>query len=458
MTWENRLIFEVSSADPDAVPVWVDFTLRIRDAVDPISLTIGRQNDLEQSEPARLELTLDNADGALTYGNTLSPYAAWWGPGRKCRLRETVAGVESTLFTGYLAVPTEGLITADIEQRVTITAVDRLDRLQSAEPFASALSEYILHTTDLKGYWPLTDAVPPYRGLGPATDAMVIDSFVVAGQQGATAQALAQRGLAPPGGERSGLRMLVGRNDADVVTSYSQISWESAVFQPAVGTNDSVTVVMWLSTTGTTFANQVIASVLLSGSSNITLMLARDLATGAWTLTASGAMSATIAIGAVGTALLPVGIRFTMAPANMELWVGGQRYTATPTGVPPTGVVIFQGNFGSLPIDLDISHMQVYVGTTYSYADYLEQITQGYTPLERQPTGDRVRTILRYAGVPDAEVTQVDTGSSIMQAARLAGQTPLQALRVAERTEQGLLYVDGSGNVGFKDRRTLYNI
>jgi len=45
-----------------------------------------------------------------------------------------------------------------------------------------------------------------------------------------------------------------------------------------------------------------------------------------------------------------------------------------------------------------------------------------------------------------------------MQAATLAGDTPLTAMRDAERTEQGLLYVDGSGNLIFKDRRTLYNI
>lgn len=448
MTWENRLIFEVSSADPDAVtPVWVDLTTRIRDQIQPVTSQSGRQNDLDQSEPGRLDLLLENSDDALTYGNTASPYAAWWGPGRKCRLRETVAGVVMDRFTGYLQMPTEVLVTAGIEQRVSITATDRLGRLASDEPFTSALGAYILSTTDLQGYFPMTDAAAPFRGIGPSTDPMVVE------RRGG-AQVLPGQGVAPPGGEGSALRLLT----AGFVSQEN--AWISLPigFLPDVGVTDSVTVVMWIAVTGTASATQKIMSTRLIGTGQIALDLDRDLSAGTWTLAATGVMTATITAGAVGTALFPVGIRFTMSPANMELWIGGQRFTTTPAGIPQVGEFLSRGEFGFLSIDFDISHVQVYIGQTYAYSDFQAQIIQGYTPLERQTTGARIRTIAAYAGIPTAELTQIDTGSSVMQAATLAGKTPLTAMRDAERTEQGLLYVDGSGSLVFKDRRTLYNI
>ena len=61
--------------------------------------------------------------------------------------------------------------------------------------------------------------------------------------------------------------------------------------------------------------------------------------------------------------------------------------------------------------------------------------------------------------VPNTDFANtVDTGSSVMAPATLAGRTPLDAMREAETIEQGLLFVNGSGNLIFKDRRTLDNI
>ena len=109
-----------------------------------------------------------------------------------------------------------------------------------------------------------------------------------------------------------------------------------------------------------------------------------------------------------------------------------------------------QGNF---------AYMQVYVGTAFNRAAHLAQYQMGLTGLEAQTTGARVDTILQYAGVPGSDyLATTDTGTSIMQRATLLGKDPLTALREAETTEQGLLYVDGSGQTHFADRRTLYGI
>src|SRR5262249_44791925 len=130
------------------------------DHQQPIEISIGRQNDLEQAEPSTLTLLLDNADDALTYGNPLTPYP-WWGSNRRCRIRETIAGYTQDLLTGWLQVPDETITTAGIDQKVRVNVVDWLGRLRAAPTFTSALAEYIRYPGSSRGlmfYAPLNDS------------------------------------------------------------------------------------------------------------------------------------------------------------------------------------------------------------------------------------------------------------------------------------------------------------
>lgn len=451
----GKLEFAPTNNPDDPNPTYVDLTPFLRTEETPLSITRGRQSELDTIQSSQLTAVLDNSDNRFTFGLTTGAYGANWAPAKKVRYSETIGSQTFVLYTGYIEYP-------DIPEwhpigyhEVQLTCTDRLTRLARGTPFASALGAFILNTASLKGYWPMTDVTQPFRGLGPVAASMEVASFAVAGGAAETSVCQPRTGLTPAGGESSGARFLTGQA-AGVVTSYTQASWPIS-FNPAMAAGDSATIVMWISVTGTTYITQSIASIVILGSGSINLNLTRDLTTGAWTLAATGALAGTVSAGSPGIALFPVGIRLSIAASTMELWVGGQRFTTTLTGTPPTGNTLFQGNFGGLPIDYDLSHMQVYVGQSYSYANFLAQIAQGYTPLAYQTTGQRINTILDYAGVP-GDQRVIDPGVSYMQAAELAGATPGDALANAVATERGRGFIDGQGRYVFHDRIRVYNV
>jgi len=470
VTWEGRIVFEVSSAEPDAeVPVWVDLSSRILDDLQAVRLQIGRQNDLDQSEPARLELLLNNADDALTYANTLSPYAAWWGPGRKCRLRDTVSGALLTLFTGYIEVSTEAVITTGIEARVTISAVDRLGRLGDAPKFISTLAAHIAYVggTELAYFWPLGGDgalnFPPAVGSDPPLRGQLDHGISLATY------------LSPGGGDPIPGDDL---NPALFTVTYAggapdgRASLRADFPSPIVlKTGDTVSVAVWARPSAVDDNNPLATVILLQGGPELTpvdeIVIGADVpASGKQWISSfalnSSAWGSNVNVSTVGydtwhlvTAQLTLG-----QPG--QVWVNGTQGTGTSVGVIPSTVT-----FSRLTLAVDypgsLAYAQVYVARStaipFAFARHREQWQMGLLGLDRQSTGDRVRTIAQYAGLPNVEVANtIDAGASLMRRAELAGKDPLTAMREAETTEQGLLSTDADGRLVFRDRRTLYNI
>lgn len=456
MTWENRLTFEVSSADPDsATPVWVDFTLRVRDVVQVLEWAVGRQNDLDQTEPSQLTLVLENADDALSYGNTSSPYAAWWGPGRKCRLRETIGTTTIDQMVGYLQFPDELLVTAEVEQRVTVSIVDELARLRTAPMFVSTLSAYIRSNggSALKAYWPLSDAegsttAAENLGLGVAP---LLRETLGGGATDDTSLPLWQPGTrqGPPGDDASYLTLNPTTLVGSPVTIPRMANRNLTNISMAL---PMVAVSLWVYATGN--GGQIV--VLRDDFIANTLQLGYGVL--GWGLTASNAGGSTFV--QIPAATKTAGWAFVTAMMDnttgaVALWV--DRLTATgTTGGPSSGSMVsvtVDGRYASVAV----GGLQIYNGNLADFDNtaHVNQFLAGFTGLERQTTGERIRTILGYAGITDT--TAIDPGQTVMQVASLAGQTPEEAMRDAERTEQGLLYVR-AGQIVFKDRRTLYNI
>jgi hypothetical protein len=106
-----------------------------------------------------------------------------------------------------------------------------------------------------------------------------------------------------------------------------------------------------------------------------------------------------------------------------------------------------------------IAHVQLYVGAPgdFTVADYLAQARMGQLGLEYQTTGQRINTILDYAGVP-GDQRLVDPGVSYMQKATLAGQDPGTALANAVAAERGRGFISGDGKYVFHDRTRIYNV
>lgn len=467
MTWENRFTFEVSSAAPDAAPVWVDFTSRIRDNVAAMDLRIGRQTNLDGSSPSVLTLLLDNVDDALTYGNTSSPYP-WWAPGLRCRLRETIAGVVMDRFTGFTQVPEETLAAAGLEQKVSLTAVDRLGDLQGGLTFTSTLAAHILGSARpgaLKGYWPLLDASTPFANQAPGASSAAASVNLAAGTGYPTTR---QPRVTPNGGTRiagdDGTPALLQPGVSGAVTAGSSIYVSAdlsnvTLAAPTLSAGQVATAVIWANL-DLTYDDLITILEITTNDGVVDLRRQTNASGGTFRITKpvgtlTGAVNSTVVVGS--SVYYICAIRYGYTPNLLEMWVNDQVYTAALAGAlagPDLVASIFTAAYGS------IAHMQLYVGdaNAFTYADFLLQRQVGLLGLERQSTGDRIRTIAQYAGIPNSEIANtIDAGTSVMQRASLAGKTRLDAMREAEVTEQGLLYVDGSGNLCFADRRTIYN-
>ncbi len=457
--WGTTLFFEVSSAAPDDEPVWVDLSDRVLDVGMPAETWEGRQTELDDVDPGRLQLQLRNRDDALTPGNPTSPYP-WWKQKRRCRFREVVGYMGYDLGDGFLEIPdvlvrTQEELATDSDVTLFVSGVDILGRLRDSRKFSSALSEHILYNggTDLVGYWLLTDPAPPFVGVGPELSPIVV-TRTFTGTYYPADDVLPQTGLTPTGSEASGVRCPTSTNGSG--RAFVQLSAPSG-YAPAIADGDGLTIVAWYSLPTINAASfHQIGVGGIAGSSSISLTLERDVTTAIWTLTASGAMTGSVAMGGMGTgALLPIGIHIRPSTSVMELWVGGQRGTTTLAGSPPTGMSFSNWDWG-FQLDYDLAEWQIYVGSTWTRTEFMAQIQQGHAPLDQQYTGERINTILNYAGHP-AGRRDIDQGVSVMGPAALAGKNVQTLLDEAKDTEQGRLFAH-AGRVKFHDRRRIYDV
>lgn len=471
--WAGRFTFEVSSAEPDSTsPVWVDLSpyLLTTGVGDPLEPRSGRQNDLEQTEPASVEVVLQNVDDRFTFGNTSSPYANWWGPGRKCRIRETIGATVMDVFTGYLQMPSELVVSEALNQRVSVTAIDRLGRLAAAPTFVSTLGAHILGSagasTGLKAYWPLVGTADG-DSAGPVAQGPLRrkSSFSVTFPTSTATEAIRFGAGTPPPGEDASPVLWDPQSlgDVDAYKLYATLSTPITL-----SAGQYLTLVCWVKSL------DPLTEFAYAGGEHYVL-LAGDAASDAASLwkdvsSSGGEYKGAIASGVWGANFegswagpdvwhIFAG-RYQLA-ALQETWFDSTTASSSFGGSPPASITFTNIHVGYYGVIGSIAHVQVYVddGTGFTRTEFLAQRDIGLYGLERQTTGDRIRSIAKYAGIPLADYNDtVDKGTAVMQAASLADKTPLEAMREAERTEQGLLYVDGSGRLVFKDRRTLYNV
>lgn len=460
--WGADVTVRVSSAAPDAEPVWQDISAYV---IVPSGTTIetwlGRATELSSSEPGKFRLMLLNNDDRFTTGNPTSPYVAWWKQSRRLQIIETLADKDYVLADGYLEIPQTVVATQPVDPAapklitVGVTGVDVIARLRNSRKFKSALSEHIIYTggSDLKGYWPMTEAAQPFNGAGPTTAPLDMQ-LVRTGTTGLAVSPQPNTGLAPVGGEASGARMVTAGNGTSG-HAFTQVAMPSG-FAPAIGATDAVVVVFWISLPAI-FSSNTSAYHKVAGFvgplANIALEMTSSSRT--WVLTSTG-MTGTITGPTVADeALLPIGIYVNESTSTLELWTGSVRQTTTLAGAPGGTGTLFWSGMG-YQLDYDLSHLQIYVGNNFTYSTFLEQISQAYAPLDKQRTGQRVNTILNYAGFPAAR-RDIDPGASVMSTATLFGKTAGTALEEATTTERGRLFAQ-AGRVQFHDRIRVLNV
>lgn len=459
--------FEVSSADPDATDVWVNLTAWVRTTgpgVRPVTIRRGRGSEREDVQASSLTLFLDNADHRFTPGNASSPYAAWWGQGRKCRLVETANGTDFVRFTGYL----KPLDVADwaepgVDQFVTVSAVDWLGRLDRAPTFAGTLAEHIRTAGgQLREHFPLTDAYPHVSSLTLATLTREVFGFFdepVPAEPEDLIQATDTDG--PPGDDQRYARWAPATDaEGDAFLGHARLT--GAIGVP-VGAAEVLALSVWVRPTTQT----VVAPALRPNSSFLTVgnttdfgLTIRDYRADSSGVQVSGFSVPTPISGGrelERDAWRLVTVRMNFATGSTSLWVGAD-LVATGTAAPPAGTTLTTIAVGSLFVG-SLGHIQIRVGpdaTTMTRADHLAQHAHGYRGLGRQTVAERIATLGGYAGVPSADLV-LDVGASTpMQPARLARQRPASAMRAAADTEQGRLFVTGAGKITLLARQRRY--
>jgi hypothetical protein len=470
--------FEVTQ--PDLVDI-TDYVLTVGSLGQNIESARGRQTELSQMDPSRFSMRLNNMDGRFTPGNVSGAYWPYWKQGRRVVWTETIQHETFTLFDGYLEIP-EVQLTFEAEgdptltdRTVTVSAVDEITRLDRSRPFVSTFAEWIRYNASpaLRAYWPMGDQALPFQPvIGPRLE--VVNELVdmprasVASESGLpTFQAAAADGLI-------GDDIQAAEWDVKLITVGTDVFCGQSVqtkFVVPDGTftmtaGQVLTVVCFIRSDWPAWADESIPL-------NITFT---DPAVGALTLIRQDAVSAdtistflaeltpgalTASVASVNTPVdrwTHVALRFGFNPDLFEVWVDDDQTSASVTGSSPTTLEITGIYAPDEAFAGSIAHLQVYLGDEddFTFDDFTAQRNVDEYSLERQTTGDRIRTVAQYAGVAESALDGTDDGTSVMQAAQLAGQTAGRAMREAADTERGRLF-SNAGSIVFHNRRRIYN-
>lgn len=462
----GRLEWAPTNAPDDPFPTYVDITPYVRTEDTPLNITRGRQSELDTIQPSQLTCVLDNTDLRFTFGLTTGPYGTNWTAAKQVRYSETIGGRTFALFKGFIEFP-------DIDdwqpiglQYVQLTCTDRLTRLGRGRPFVSTLGANIVSASpSLIAYYPLNDTVGSKTAL-PAV-----------GSVRPVATVFPTLGAAPP------LGIVFGTGDrplGDDLSTCATWAWTgglssgylNAPLNPTItiGATDQLVICAWV--------NPALLPVAVS-SSDLTVISLNNSAVGGFaslhavggvpSSTIPGNWTASIVspgstwTGTVTGPQAPTG-RWTMAAAafrlaaTQTLWVDDSTTTVAAAGSVPTSLTFDSIQIGT-QFQGGICHVQIYVGdpALFTNATFLAQRQVGLTGLEYQTTGQRINTLLTYAGVPAFD-RAIDPGQSFMQKASLAGQDPQTALQNAVTTERGRGFAAGDGRYVFHDRIRLLNL
>lgn len=455
--------------------VWTDVTARVDTASAPFVVSDGDTPEAS-ADTGGFTLPLQNHDQAFTPGNTLSALAL--RPGMRVRVRETIDGKVFDRGAGYTAYPeieawTESNASAPRDQLLMLPVIDRAAWLAQGRTFISTLAEHIIFHggAALVGYWPLNESEGPdvhpavgapwtltqtRRDVGsgnPSSDGspeIAYGATGIAPADDASSITFAPAFAADPFVEYDSSIMLVGTRPTPLTLAAGQV----------------LTVACWIRSTEVIPASSAALPVNLQSSANSDITAQIGMSSGG-----SGLFNAFGANDADWSGFIefgppipvdqpmPVAIRVGFDPDVIELWVRGEVYTDTMTVTSATSAQFDLLKLGDTYPGA-VNHVQVYLGDPddWDHDDFLAQYEAGLYGLERQSTGQRIRTLLQYAGVGGHELERVDGGASLMQVARLAGRNPMDLIAEAVETEQGEFWIAGDNQPVFADRTRLYNI
>lgn len=455
---------------------WVDVTSRVDTAAGPFTITSGDTPE-SSADTGGFGLPVQNHDQAFTPGNVLSPYAPNVAPGSRIRVRETIGDRVFERGFGYVQYPeitawTESNEGSPRDQLITIPVIDRAAWIAQGRTFVSTLAEHVIYHGGpaLAAYWPTgetegPDVNPAVGGPWTLSQTQKYNTLAFAPDAGQAAISYGSTGVAPaddlgavtfepsttqaPTPDYVTSLILTGTRPTPLTLAAGQVMTVACWTRPGELVPGALVFTLIELAVYDAFGNYT-GFVGINVDSNGNLVGYGN-KLGSWSGTVTGPPAPT------GHSM-PIAVRVGFSPAVLELWVRGEVYP----GVLAVG--------SALPLSLNVlnvaerypgavNHAQVYLGDAddWTHDDFVAQHEMGLYGMERQPTGERIRTMLQYAGVDPSELGRIDDGASLMQVARLAGRNPMDLIADAVATEQGEFYIDGDRPV-FADRVRLYNV
>lgn len=431
LTLKVEVAFNAGFSTAAGSRTWTDITNYV-ELNEGIDIQYGRRDEFSTAEANTLRLTLDNSDGRFTPERSSSPYYPNVKLFRPIRVTATLPDASTSVrFLGYVTQwPTEWENGSTGFAKASLSAVSRLSRLGATTQLRSMFEQEVL-----------VDAPLAYFTLGdPAGSASASDSSGA----GVDPMASAGRGAGVVFGSATG----PGTDGLTAATFSGGKFLASGYVGPSVVTSE-----VWFLRAGIPSSAESLLYVQSDAFTAATFSLSPT--TG--TVSCQGAMSssANLCDGKWHHLVLlddPASARILYVDGVVDS-------TTTASGAsksllsPSIGGNNAGNPFGETPLTGSVAHVAVY-SQYLSAARIAAHYAAGATVLEA--TGDRLKRLAAYGGVPSGEVDA--TGTVVVGAQETSGKTVLDTLRDVESSEGGsaVLYDERDGTLTLDARSSRY--
>ena len=431
-----EIAFINSPLTANASCTWVDVSADVR----AMNIRRGRQTELGTYSPGTMQLTLNNRARAYDPSNTAGAYYGNLLPMRKVRVSASSGATSATIFTGHvLGWPLEypGMVDAT----VVLGCVDAFRPLAQMSPPENAFDAEVLADSP-HGYWRL-DTIDD-GGISPALAGNVDARNFNQGDP--TFFAAADLTVTRPVGVSTTIANAGWVVDQFPTAAPKAIEGWFWNLQQGIYGGTNIARAALDSTNWIRLAIGSTDGTVSVGYSNSTDSKSYTFASTGWQITSSSAH-----------------IVLTASTTTLSLWVNGLNVwsgslsagtsTNTFTALPPPSIQsVVQPRAGSTvnPACYGLAVYSASLSSTRIGDHYQAGLTGWGHPLGDR-AGARIGRILNAVGWPAGD-RSLSTGSTVLGVYNSDGST-LSALQTIADTEQGLLFVDGSGNITLRDRQ-----
>lgn len=431
-----EIAFTNSPLTANASCTWVDVSADVR----AMNIRRGRQTELGNYSPGTMQLTLDNRARKYDPSNTAGAYYGNLLPMRKVRVSASSGATSATIFTGHvLGWPLDypGMVDAT----VVLGCVDAFRPLAQMSPPENAFDAEVLADSP-HGYWRL-DTIDD-GGISPAlagnTDARNFN------QGDPTFFAPADLTITRPVGVSTTLA-----NAGWVVEQFPTAAPKAIEgwfwnLQQGIYGGTNIARAALNSTNWIRIAIGSTDGTISVGYSNSTDNRSCTFASTGWKIEQS---SAHLVLTASSTTLSLWLNGINVWSASLSVGTSTNTFAALP---PPSIQSVVQPRAGSTvnPACYGLAVYSSALSSTRIGDHYQAGLTGWGHPLGDR-AGARIGRILNAVGWPAGD-RSLSTGSTVLGVYNSDGST-LGALQTIADTEQGLLFVDGSGNITLRDRQ-----